>query len=82
MASFRLIAGLGNPGRDYADTRHNIGFTVLDRLAARAGVVFRKEKKWQAEAVSLRLGGADVWLCKPQTYMNLSGESISALGHF
>jgi PTH1 family peptidyl-tRNA hydrolase len=83
MASFRLIVGLGNPGPDYADTRHNIGFMVLDRLAARAGAIFRKEKKWQAKVVSLRLGGGDdVWLCKPQTYMNLSGESVSALGHF
>lgn len=78
MAPFRLIVGLGNPGGDYAETRHNAGFMVLDRLAARAGAVFKAEKKWQALAVSTSLG----WLCKPQTYMNLSGESVSALGHF
>ncbi len=78
MATFRLIVGLGNPGRDYADTRHNVGFMVLDRLAARAKATFRIEKKWQAEVANL----GDVWLCKPQTYMNLSGESASAMGHF
>ncbi len=78
MATFRLIVGLGNPGRDYADTRHNVGFMVLDRLAALAKATFRMEKKWQAEVASL----GDVWLCKPQTYMNLSGESVGALGHF
>jgi peptidyl-tRNA hydrolase, PTH1 family len=77
-SSFRLIVGLGNPGRDYAETRHNIGFMVLDRLAASAGASFRFEKKWQAEVATI----GDVWLCKPQTYMNLSGESASALAHF
>jgi PTH1 family peptidyl-tRNA hydrolase len=78
MATFRLIVGLGNPGREYAETRHNAGFMVLDRLAAGAGARFRMEKKWQAEVAVL----GDVWLCKPQTYMNLSGESASAIGHF
>ena len=78
MAPFRLIAGLGNPGGEYAETRHNVGFMVLDRLATRAGAAFRLEKKWQAAVASI--GGG--WLCKPQTYMNLSGESVSALGHF
>jgi PTH1 family peptidyl-tRNA hydrolase len=78
MAPFRLIAGLGNPGRDYAGTRHNVGFAILDRLASGAGAKFRHEKKWQAEVAAI----GDVWLCKPQTYMNLSGESVSALGHF
>jgi PTH1 family peptidyl-tRNA hydrolase len=78
MVPFRLIVGLGNPGRDYADTRHNVGFMVLDRLAAGAGASFRLEKKWQAEVAAL----GDVWLCKPQTYMNLSGASAGALGHF
>jgi peptidyl-tRNA hydrolase, PTH1 family len=78
MALFRLIVGLGNPGGDYAETRHNVGFMVLDRLAARARAIFRVEKKWQAAIASTGNG----WLCKPQTYMNLSGESVSALGHF
>ena len=78
MAPFRLIVGLGNPGGEYAETRHNVGFMVLDRLAARAGAAFRAEKKWQAIVAPTGNG----WLCKPQTYMNLSGESVSALGHF
>ena len=78
MAPFRLIVGLGNPGGEYAETRHNVGFMVLDRLAARAGASFKAEKKWQAVVANVPTG----WLCKPQTYMNLSGESVSALGHF
>ena len=76
--TFRLIVGLGNPGREYADTRHNVGFAILDRIAAAAGVRFRANKKWQADTA---LDG-EVWLCKPQTYMNLSGESVGALARF
>ena len=78
----RLIVGLGNPGRDYAETRHNIGFMVLDRLAASASAIFRTEKKWQAHVATARVGESDVWLCKPQTYMNLSGETVSAMASF
>jgi PTH1 family peptidyl-tRNA hydrolase len=76
--TFRLLVGLGNPGREYTGTRHNIGFMVLDRMAAAAGAQFRAEKKWQAEVAV----AGDVWLCKPQTYMNLSGESVGALARF
>ena len=78
----RLIVGLGNPGRDYAETRHNVGFMVLDRIANAAGAIFRTEKKWQAHFATARVGGSEVWLCKPQTYMNLSGESVSAITGF
>ncbi|MGI8601449.1 MAG: aminoacyl-tRNA hydrolase [Verrucomicrobiales bacterium] len=70
----RLITGLGNPGRDYATTRHNVGFLILDRLAARLGVSFAREKKWKAEFG--RVG--DLSLIKPQTFMNLSGEAVAA----
>ena len=76
--TFRLLVGLGNPGREYSGTRHNVGFMVLDRLAAASGATFRAEKKWQADAVNT--GG--VWLQKPKTYMNLSGESVSELVRF
>ena len=76
--TFRLLVGLGNPGREYAGTRHNVGFAILDRIAAAAGVRFRANRKWHAEVA---LDG-DVWLCKPQTYMNLSGESVGALARF
>lgn len=76
--TFRLLVGLGNPGRSYSGTRHNIGFMVLDRLAAAMGATFRADKKWQADTATT--GG--VWLLKPQTYMNLSGESVGALARF
>ncbi len=74
----RLLIGLGNPGRDYAQTRHNVGFMILDRLAARWGVTFNPEKKWRGELA--RAG--DIRLLKPMTYMNLSGESAAAVAAF
>src|SRR5277367_1989760 len=77
-AGFRLFVGLGNPGREYRDTRHNVGFVVLDRFAARARAEFRVEKSWQAEVA--RAG--DLLLCKPLTYMNLSGQAVRPLTQF
>jgi PTH1 family peptidyl-tRNA hydrolase len=74
----RLLVGLGNPGREYRDTRHNVGFLLLDRLAARERSAFRTEKSWQAEVA--RAG--DLVLCKPLTYMNLSGQSVRPLSQF
>lgn len=71
-AVFRLIAGLGNPGRQYVGTRHNAGFLVVDELARRAAVEFRFEPKWDAEVA---VCGGRI-LMKPQTFMNLSGESV------
>ena len=75
---FRLLVGLGNPGREYRDTRHNVGFLVADRLAAREARRVRTEKSWQAEVA--RAG--DLLLCKPLTYMNLSGQAVRPLSHF
>lgn len=75
---FRLLVGLGNPGREYRETRHNVGFMILDRLAARERAEFRTEKSWQAEVA--RTG--DLILCKPLTYMNLSGQSVRPLSQF
>jgi PTH1 family peptidyl-tRNA hydrolase len=72
--SFQLIVGLGNPGRQYEDTRHNIGFMVLDRLAAASGVAFQSSPKWQCHLAKLPDSGT--LLLKPQTFMNLSGRSI------
>ena len=69
---FRLVVGLGNPGRQYAGTRHNVGFLVVDELARRAAAGFRAEPKWDAEVAPC--GGR--MLIKPQTFMNLSGESV------
>lgn len=74
----RLLVGLGNPGREYRDTRHNVGFTLLDRLAAREQAVFRTEKNWSAEVA--RTG--HLYLCKPLTYMNLSGQSVRPISQF
>ncbi len=75
---FRLIVGLGNPGREYRDTRHNIGFMIVDRLATAARAEFRKEKSWQCDLAK----AGDVLLCKPLTYMNLSGEAVRAVCDF
>ena len=72
----RLIVGLGNPGPEYDQTRHNAGFWFVERLAAREGAVFRKESRFLAEACRLRLEGRDLWLLKPQTFMNRSGQSV------
>ncbi|HKG22962.1 MAG TPA: aminoacyl-tRNA hydrolase, partial [Blastocatellia bacterium] len=71
----KVIAGLGNPGRDYDDTRHNLGFMLIDRLFERAG-----GRSFRAEANALiaeaRLAGERVLLVKPQTFMNLSGDAV------
>lgn len=73
-----MIVGLGNPGRDYSTTRHNIGFIFLDYLADKNGFVF-KDSKWQAEVVKDVLWGKPVILAKPQTYMNNSGTAVSQI---
>ncbi len=74
----RLIIGLGNPGIEYHDTRHNIGFMVLDELARRFKVSFTEEKRWHGLVAKLPSG----WLLKPLTYMNDSGRSVRALSQF
>ena len=68
-----LIVGLGNPGRQYEDTRHNVGFMLLDKMAAADGAVFKTEPKFQAHFTKLSDG---TMLMKPQTFMNLSGRSV------
>src|SRR5512145_2333029 len=81
MTDFYLIIGLGNPGKEYADTRHNVGFRVADELARRYGLVFGKKER-KALAASGVIQGKKVILAKPQTYMNLSGEAVRALVDF
>ena len=72
----RLVAGLGNPGREYDGTRHNIGFDIVDVLASHIGAT--PWKAWKKGLVAKgKLGGEDLVLLKPQTYMNLSGDSVS-----
>lgn len=74
----RLVAGLGNPGEKYADTRHNIGFMVLDELAGRLGAgAFRKHCR--SLVAETRQGGDRLVLAKPQTFMNKSGEALASL---
>lgn len=70
-----LLVCLGNPGREYENTRHNIGFMAADELARREGVKFNK-LKYRALTGEIRVGGVRVLVLKPQTYMNLSGESV------
>ena len=71
-----LIIGLGNPGRQYEDTRHNVGFMLLDRLALAEGFAFKSEPKWQSHIAKLPDGTV---LMKPQTFMNLSGRAVRQL---
>jgi peptidyl-tRNA hydrolase, PTH1 family len=73
-----LIVGLGNPGPEYATTRHNAGFWFVDLLAREHGGRFSREKKLQGEAAEIAIGGHRIRLLKPTTYMNLSGQSGGA----
>lgn len=75
----KLVAGLGNPGPEYARTRHNAGFWLVDELARRHGGSFRSEGKHQAELARVRIGGDEVWLMKPMTFMNRSGGPLSSV---
>jgi peptidyl-tRNA hydrolase, PTH1 family len=75
----KLIVGLGNPGLEYARTRHNAGFWLVDELARRHGGTFRHEGKHQAELTRVRIGGDEIWLVKPLTYMNRSGGPVSSV---
>jgi len=74
--SIRIIAGLGNPEEKYERTLHNAGFWFADALAGKYGGSFRYEKKFDAEYCRVNMHGQDVWLVKPQSYMNLSGGPI------
>ena len=77
MASFRLILGLGNPGSEYSQTRHNVGFMVADELARKLGASFeRLPKAWIAE---VSMGDSSLLLAKPRTFMNRSGAAAASL---
>ncbi|MFA6062649.1 MAG: aminoacyl-tRNA hydrolase [Gallionella sp.] len=82
MDSIRLIVGLGNPGREYETTRHNVGFWWVDELAGRENFNFRTEAKFHGLAARGQLHGHEVALLKPQTFMNLSGRAVGALAQF
>ena len=74
----RLVAGLGNPGRGYAATRHNAGFWFVDALAAKLGSAFSHEARFAADVAK----AGDLRICKPMTFMNASGRSVAALARF
>jgi PTH1 family peptidyl-tRNA hydrolase len=82
MDNLYLIVGLGNPGSEYQRTRHNVGFIVVDKLAEAWRVQWAKEKKFQACLARADREGRRVLLCKPQTYMNASGEAVQSVAAF
>ena len=77
-----IIVGLGNPGTEYANTRHNAGFWFVDEVARKFGGSFKSEKKFQGDVARSTIDGRDIWLLKPDTYMNLSGQAVLALMQF
>lgn len=83
MAGIRLIVGLGNPGSEYDRTRHNAGFWFLDALAEQCGARLGRDSKLHAEIAKTSIGGQVVWLMKPTTFMNKSGQSlVAALNYY
>jgi PTH1 family peptidyl-tRNA hydrolase len=77
--AIRLIVGLGNVGAEYARTRHNAGFWFVDAVAGKAGAGFGAERKFHGEVARLRNHGRELWLLKPGTWMNRSGQAVVAL---
>ncbi len=82
MEIFFLIVGLGNPGADYAKTRHNAGFLLVEKLAAQWKMDWANERKFAARMAKAERNGKRVLLCEPQTFMNLSGETVGAVIDF
>jgi len=78
----KLLVGLGNPGRQYERTRHNIGFMVLMELARRGSADWKKSRQGEALSVELMEGEGNILLVLPLTYMNNSGQAVSAIAHF
>lgn len=82
MPQIKLIVGLGNPGNEYEHTRHNVGFWLLDELAWQWKATFKNEKKFFGDVARVSRPEGEVWLLKPDTYMNLSGKAVGALAQF
>jgi PTH1 family peptidyl-tRNA hydrolase len=82
MTAIRLIVGLGNPGPEHESDRHNAGFWFVEEVARAHGGHWRREARFHGEAARAAIGGADVWLLKPSTYMNRSGQAVSSLAKF
>ncbi len=82
MPSVKLIVGLGNPGEQYRQTRHNVGFWFVEEIARQNGVQFRPETKFLGESVRIQSPNQDFRLLKPMVYMNRSGQSIQLIANF
>jgi PTH1 family peptidyl-tRNA hydrolase len=82
LQDLQLIVGLGNPGAEYAKTRHNAGFALADLLAERWRAAWRTAKKFESRVARTETAGRHVLLCQPQTYMNASGQAVGALVKF
>ena len=81
--SIRLIVGLGNPGPEYEQTRHNAGFWLVDQLAnSLPGCRLQRESRFNAFVAKTNIAGNEVWLLEPQTFMNRSGQSVGGLARF
>ena len=75
----KLLVGLGNPGDKYFETKHNVGFMLIDQLAKKQNVTFTHDKIFQADLASFFLNGEKIYLVKPTTFMNESGKAVHAL---
>jgi peptidyl-tRNA hydrolase, PTH1 family len=82
MENLYLIVGLGNPGREYAHTRHNAGFMAVERLAERWRATWTAQKKFKSRVAKMDRNGQRLILCEPQTFMNASGEAVAAIASF
>jgi len=79
---FRLVAGFGNPGSEYANTRHNAGFWYVDQLANQLGVSFSSDKRFFSQIASAQINARKLLLVKPMNYMNNSGQGLAAVARF
>lgn len=75
----KLLVGLGNPGQKYSKTRHNAGFLLLDELVVEKGVLFSRQGRFFGDVAEMRIGSDRMYLLKPDTFMNRSGQSVAAL---
>lgn len=82
LSHIQLIVGLGNPGAQYGQTRHNAGFWFAEAVARRHGGSFKSDSKFHGEACKVQIDGRELWLLKPMTFMNRSGQAVAALARF
>ncbi|MEI8063070.1 MAG: aminoacyl-tRNA hydrolase, partial [Verrucomicrobiota bacterium] len=78
-ARAKLVVGLGNPGKEYVGTRHNVGFEVVERLARKLDCSLRRKLRFAAQVGEVTLNGGKVMMAKPQTFMNRSGAAVAVL---